>query len=863
MNRRRSRSSAVAAAAFFPAPVTARSATPAATPESYRSAGTSPLPSSPARSPTPSAAPLFSNISCLIRTLMPSSPVSCPEDLDNMMEEYDKLADSSPDGSAKLRAFLFFPSDSDGTPLEAGDSGQRYIEAVNGIGRRDSGASATSVTSATSAASSTHNSDAYLATADFATTEGNSPTLDLKSAYQEPASIHYGHPQPPPELAGVPTHSFVPVRPLQPLSQLPPLPPSYLKPMVPAPAAQGQTMRLDDCYMCQRALPHAHSDTLIPEKANVSSSSAPGSSFPEANSVFYSHHSEDMMRAHRTVVGDNVVDARAENAVLEYGLVAGTNVPRMHLDDQLQQQQVRGQTLIPPQLYPVKQDGIPRPLGIDASSTRNANFQTAESSNLNLFPEGANDYVRPVDGMMEGLRLSPTEAARYGEQGKPVVRPNYVAPKDGKPDTLPMVVENSHTYGGTGVQVTNSFTNPGVLETNGVIPVNQLPPIPYSAPYLHSLQPSEICNASMVANQIPYSHHLEPGHEPPIPSDRLLGVPSYACPTDTAYNNHAINHKIAVGDWRGEPSGVHLQNAVSHMPAPLDGNIPSNLVSTINPAGLVDYIQEPLPSDSLFSNHDPWNVVGGKHLLPPRGFRVDGKEPIAARDLSVESFVRNTADSNIVVLLEEGALHQQLDPVVKDLHSRICSIHKRKPGAKQLDKVNIGIQITEDIGRLQIIKNSDLEELKELGSGTFGTVYHGKWRGSDVAIKRINDRCFAGKPSEQERMRADFWNEACKLADLHHPSVLAFYGVVLDGPGDSIRDTFSRTLDHRKRLLIAMDVAFGMEYLHGKNIVHFDLKSDNLLINLRDPQRPICKATDSQFSCPDLELIIVGHVILH
>lgn len=52
----------------------------------------------------------------------------------------------------------------------------------------------------------------------------------------------------------------------------------------------------------------------------------------------------------------------------------------------------------------------------------------------------------------------------------------------------------------------------------------------------------------------------------------------------------------------------------------------------------------------------------------------------------------------------------------------------------------------------KIIKDSDLEELRELGSGTFGTVYHGKWRGTDVAIKRINDRCFAGKPSEQERM---------------------------------------------------------------------------------------------------------------
>ena len=52
----------------------------------------------------------------------------------------------------------------------------------------------------------------------------------------------------------------------------------------------------------------------------------------------------------------------------------------------------------------------------------------------------------------------------------------------------------------------------------------------------------------------------------------------------------------------------------------------------------------------------------------------------------------------------------------------------------------------------QIIKNADLEELRELGSGTFGTVYYGKWRGTDVAIKRLKKSCFAGRTSERDQL---------------------------------------------------------------------------------------------------------------
>ncbi|KAG2324498.1 hypothetical protein Bca52824_007226 [Brassica carinata] len=69
-----------------------------------------------------------------------------------------------------------------------------------------------------------------------------------------------------------------------------------------------------------------------------------------------------------------------------------------------------------------------------------------------------------------------------------------------------------------------------------------------------------------------------------------------------------------------------------------------------------------------------------------------------------------------------------------------------------------------------------------------------------------------------------------------------------------------RHLDRRKRLIIAMDAAFGMEYLHSKNIVHFDLKCDNLLVNLKDPSRPICKVGDFGLSKIKRNTLVSGGV---
>ncbi|XP_020521963.1 LEAF RUST 10 DISEASE-RESISTANCE LOCUS RECEPTOR-LIKE PROTEIN KINASE-like 2.5 isoform X2 [Amborella trichopoda] len=176
---------------------------------------------------------------------------------------------------------------------------------------------------------------------------------------------------------------------------------------------------------------------------------------------------------------------------------------------------------------------------------------------------------------------------------------------------------------------------------------------------------------------------------------------------------------------------------------------------------------------------------------------------------------------------------------------------------------------------LQIISYSDLEEIRELGTGTYGTVYYGKWRGSDVAIKRIKGSCFSSGRPEDNKLIAELWKEARMLGQLHHPNVLAFYGVVKDGPAGSLAIVTEymvngslrqvlrrkdRTIDRRKRVIIAMDAAIGMEYLHEKKVVHFDLKSHNLLVNMRDPHRPVCKIGDLGLSKVKQQTLVSGSV---
>ncbi|XP_031497119.1 uncharacterized protein LOC116262146 isoform X1 [Nymphaea colorata] len=129
---------------------------------------------------------------------------------------------------------------------------------------------------------------------------------------------------------------------------------------------------------------------------------------------------------------------------------------------------------------------------------------------------------------------------------------------------------------------------------------------------------------------------------------------------------------------------------------------------------------------------------------------------------------------------------------------------------------------------------------EQIGQGSCGSVYHGLWYGSDVAVK-----VFA-KQEYSEEVIESFRQEVSLMKRLRHPNVLLFMGAVTSPerlcivteflPRGSLFRLLQRNtakLDWRRRIHMAMDIARGMNYLHHCNppIIHRDLKSSNLLVD--------------------------------
>ncbi|KAK8552126.1 hypothetical protein V6N13_120549 [Hibiscus sabdariffa] len=329
-----------------------------------------------------------------------------------------------------------------------------------------------------------------------------------------------------------------------------------------------------------------------------------------------------------------------------------------------------------------------------------------------------------------------------------------------------------------------------------------------------------------------------------------------------------------VVDLVGEPGNIHGPDSS------INGGFLSSMPSPFQISHLKEFQQPHMDNVSHCEIKDPKNslslcenplVSGGNEKsqeLKGNGFLVSEKAPIAQGCFGKESLI--TSETAAVATMHENselsedkvALEQTLrKEIVVSGSSVVKSVkHVKVNLPSQADLEEIGVEL-DNRGRFSAVtipKYINLEpslamdwleiswdelHIKErVGAGSFGTVHRAEWHGSDVAVKVLTVQDF------HDDQLKEFLREVAIMKRVRHPNVVLFMGAVTKRPHLSIvteylprgslyrlihRPAAGETMDQRRRLRMALDVAKGINYLHCLHppIVHWDLKSPNLLVD--------------------------------
>eukprot|EP01114_Cavostelium_apophysatum_P019639 TRINITY_DN6389_c0_g1_i1.p1 TRINITY_DN6389_c0_g1~~TRINITY_DN6389_c0_g1_i1.p1 ORF type:complete len:509 (-),score=140.93 TRINITY_DN6389_c0_g1_i1:1424-2950(-) len=144
---------------------------------------------------------------------------------------------------------------------------------------------------------------------------------------------------------------------------------------------------------------------------------------------------------------------------------------------------------------------------------------------------------------------------------------------------------------------------------------------------------------------------------------------------------------------------------------------------------------------------------------------------------------------------------------------------------------NVDFQISEKWR----INYEELEFDQLVSSGSAGEVYMGYYFGTPVAIKKL----FALAPDQKHLVAREF----SMLQGVNHPNVVQFLGICDHSTGIYLiteyvehGDLFDllvfgeEDIGWKAKAKISSQIATAMYYLHSRNIIHRDLKSQNVLI---------------------------------
>jgi len=378
----------------------------------------------------------------------------------------------------------------------------------------------------------------------------------------------------------------------------------------------------------------------------------------------------------------------------------------------------------------------------------------------------------------------------------------------------------------------------------------------------------------------------KPREDPPSPkgSRRQSVEPSAAAPTvdrePSPTEGHHSEHTP-----RGSGSGLFgiIKKAFSHKKEDSQRNVdqpptPTQVASRPTSQLAAPSKPEPVgsaePAAPTPENGDVVSLSSSDVEINPQtlAFGLSSRQAPVDSDLTQELTVKNKHKQTIIVLLEhvkdpstdfkynltfshpvsfalKGGAEEKLVATLQILCTTKLeieiSVKTWKEGGKKYKDARLSFA-TES----QLTTKLDPDELKRddvIGEGAFGSVYSGRYRGQDVAIKVLKYQdCMTPD------MLNDFKSEVDMMEKLRHNAILGFIGAVhLPGhlsivtelcPYGSFLSAMKKYPDdfnEALRVKTLLDASNGMDFLHQSGIIHRDLKPDNLLIVSLEPRSAV------------------------
>jgi len=161
----------------------------------------------------------------------------------------------------------------------------------------------------------------------------------------------------------------------------------------------------------------------------------------------------------------------------------------------------------------------------------------------------------------------------------------------------------------------------------------------------------------------------------------------------------------------------------------------------------------------------------------------------------------------------------------------MMGMYDRQLAMIDMSQINLGE------AKNSIVPYSELQDMKEIGSGAYGIVYRAEWRNLSVAVKQIRAEHVT------QKQLSEFMSEMSILRRLRaHPNVVLFIGVTFPPDplsmitefcdGGSLLDYMSSNeIGQNMKNKFIYDIALGMLHLHREGVIHRDLAARNILLS--------------------------------